>query len=158
VIVTIVACRNCNGTAHHWVMSEPTLLELRRIKRLTGLTARTLEPALNDGDPDAMAALLDLLHRRQNIIIPFDEIDLDFDGFDMKPDAEEEQAAKVKQAAAQAAGGPVGKPADPPPAPRPMPVPGPVPTAMTIPNGAPSTAESTAWSATTPPVSGGTSD
>ncbi|MGW9025925.1 hypothetical protein ACWGQ5_17315 [Streptomyces sp. NPDC055722] len=135
MIVKIGRCKNCNGAPHERVFDQPTLLELRRIKKLTGLTANTMDQAINEADPDALAALLDLLHRRNNIILSWDEIDLDFNAFEMRPDAEEQEAA-----AAQAEN-PAGKHAAPP----------------TTPNGDPNAAASTEWSSTTPSDSGATS-
>ncbi|MEU1596209.1 hypothetical protein ABZ468_25955 [Streptomyces sp. NPDC005708] len=135
MIVKIARCRNCNGAQHNWIFDQPTLLELRRIKKLTGLSAVTMGDAIDEGDPDAMAALLDLLHRRQNIVIPWDEIDLDFDALDMRPDAEDQEVA------AQAESNPGGKHAAPP----------------TTPSGAPTEAGSTPWSAPMPSDFGATS-
>ncbi|UNZ20629.1 hypothetical protein [Streptomyces sp. 891-h] len=137
MIAKIDKCRNC-GTPHEWVYDEPTLLELRRIKKMFGWTARGFQEAMVDGDPDAMACLLDLLHRRDGVEIPFDAIDVDFTGFDMIDDEEEKEAARLAEAAA---GKPAAAPVDPTP----------------ILNGALSTVGSTDRSGTIPPAFGGTS-
>jgi len=136
MIVEIEKCRNCD-IPHRWLYNEPTLMELRRIKQLTGWTARGLETALEETEPEAFAALLDLLHRREGIEIPFEQIDLDFDGFDMKPDKEEEEADPQI--------GQQGEPGKP------------LPAANPTGNGLPQTAESTDNSAAIPPAFGGTS-
>lgn len=70
------------------------------IKKLTGMRANEFAEAGDTGDPEALAALLYVLHKREKVTIPFEEVDLDFGDFDMVPTEEElEEAKKVEEAA-----------------------------------------------------------
>lgn len=90
--IKINKCLNC-GTAHDWPYDQPTLRELRRIKARTAMNSREYGEGLTGGDPEATTALIDLLHRREGIELRWDDIDLDFDDFDIVPTAMEEAAA-----------------------------------------------------------------
>lgn len=92
MIVTVEKCVNCD-TAHEWLFDAPSLKELRVIKKLTGMGQVAFAAAGDDGDPEALAALLYILHRRSKIDVPFDDIDLDFKGFDMRLTDEEQREA-----------------------------------------------------------------
>jgi hypothetical protein len=93
-VIKIKECLNC-GTDHEWLFSGATLKELRSIKQLTGMNAAAFAEAGDEGDPDALAALLYVLHKREKIVIPFDDIDLDLSNFKM--DATEEELAEIKK-------------------------------------------------------------
>lgn len=90
-MITIKECLNC-GINHEWLFEGATLKELRLIKKLTGMGQRAFAQAGDDGDPEALAALIYLLHKRDKITIPFDDVDLDFTKFDMKATEDEEKA------------------------------------------------------------------
>jgi len=62
------------------------------IKALTGMSAAEFAEAGDTGDPDALAALLCVLHKRNGITIALDDVDIDFSDFDMVPTAEEQAA------------------------------------------------------------------
>lgn len=95
-IVRIKNCLNC-GIAHEWVFTGPTLKELRLIKSLTSLSAVQFAAAGDEADPDALAALLVVLHKRDKINVSFDDVDLDFEDFEMQlTDEEADQQAKLE--------------------------------------------------------------
>lgn len=102
MIVTVKKCLNC-GVDHEWLFEVPTLQELRVIKKLTGMGQKAFAAAGDDGDPEALAALLYILHKRSRIEIPFDDIDLDFSGFDMKLTEEEQREADALEKRMEAA-------------------------------------------------------
>lgn len=87
-VIKIEKCLNC-GTKHEWLFSGATLKELRRIKELTGMNGKKFAEAGDELEPEALAALVDLLHKRDKITVPFADIDLDFNDFDMQPTEEE---------------------------------------------------------------------
>jgi hypothetical protein len=66
-----------------------TLKELRVIKKLTGMGQKAFAEAGDEGDPEALAALIYVLHKRDRINIPFDDVDLDFTKFTMEPTEQE---------------------------------------------------------------------
>lgn len=101
--ITIKKCLTCD-IAHEWLFSGATLKELRMIKQLTGMNAAEFGTAGDDGDPDALAALLYVLHKREKITVPFEDIDVDFADFQMEATDEElaamaELEEKMKAAA-----------------------------------------------------------
>lgn len=93
-LVTIRDCLNCD-IDHEWMFESMSLRELRMIKKLTGMGQKAFAEAGDEGDPEAIAALIYVLHRRSKITIPFDDVDLDFTKFTMEPTEQElkEQAA-----------------------------------------------------------------
>lgn len=90
MIITIKDCLNCH-VDHEWIFDGATLKELRLIKKLTGMGQTAFAAAGDEGDPDALAALLYILHLRSKITVPFDEIDLDFSRFDMSLTEQEQR-------------------------------------------------------------------
>jgi hypothetical protein len=96
--ININKCANC-GIKHQWLFDAPTLKELRDIKKLTGMGGNAFTQASEDGDPEALAALIYVLHKRDKITLPFDDVDLDFNELEIEP-TEEEKAAVEKEAAA----------------------------------------------------------
>jgi hypothetical protein len=87
-LVTIRDCLNCE-IDHEWLFESMTLKELRVIKKLTGMGQRAFAEAGDEGDPEALAALIYVLHKRDRINIPFDDVDLDFTKFTMEPTEQE---------------------------------------------------------------------
>jgi hypothetical protein len=87
-LVTIRDCLNCE-IDHEWLFESMTLKELRVIKKLTGMGQRAFAEAGDEGDPEALAALIYVLHKRDKILIPFDDVDLDFTKFTMEPTEQE---------------------------------------------------------------------
>jgi hypothetical protein len=100
-VITLRSCLNC-GIDHEWIFTGATLKELRLIKTLTGMNQKEFAEAGDEGDPEALAALLYLLHRRDKITVPFDDVDLDFTRFEMVL-TEEEQKEQAELEAAMAA-------------------------------------------------------
>ncbi len=98
-IISIKRCLNCSGkdrpVSHEWLFDGATLKELRMIKQLTGMRAGEFAEAGDEGDPEATAALLYVLHQRIRITVPFEEIDLDFNDFKMEPT--ETELAEMKK-------------------------------------------------------------
>ena len=104
--VRVKKCLNC-GVAHEWFFEGMTLQELRLIKQITGLRPNDFSEAADDMDPDAIAAMLYVLHRRDKINVLFDDVDLDFKDFEIEATEEElaqiaELEAKMEAAAAEA--------------------------------------------------------
>lgn len=89
--VKIKNCLNC-GVEHDWEFDGMTLREMREVKKKTGLKVVEFAKAGDDGDPEAIAALIYILHKRNKIVLPFDDVDLDFNDFEIVP-TDEEQAA-----------------------------------------------------------------
>jgi hypothetical protein len=93
-IIKIDQCLNCSGkdspVSHEFLFDGLTLRELRDIKKITGMGQAQFAVAGDEGDPEALAALLWIMHKRQKILIPFDDVDLDFDHFEMILTAEEQ--------------------------------------------------------------------
>lgn len=87
--IHIKDCPNCSGADHDWDYGAPTLKELRRIKAVTSLGLRDFGDGVVTADADALTALVDLLHRRDGVELRWDDIDLNFDGFEITPNAEE---------------------------------------------------------------------
>lgn len=90
-LITVNNCLNC-GIKHEWLFSGATLKELRVIKKITGMGQAAFAAAGDEGDPEALAALLYILHNRDKIKVPFDDIDLDFEQFSMEPTEDEKEA------------------------------------------------------------------
>jgi hypothetical protein len=88
-MITVKDCLNC-GVDHEWVFTGVTLKELRDIKSLTGMSQKQFAEAGDEGDPEALAALLYILHKRDKIKVLFDDVDLDFSGFSMELTKEEQ--------------------------------------------------------------------
>jgi hypothetical protein len=96
-LITINNCCNC-GVAHEWIFEGLRLKELRSVKKLTGLNGMAFEEAAEQSDPEALAALIWILHKRDKITIPFDDVDLDFTDFDMAETEDERQAREAAEA------------------------------------------------------------
>lgn len=99
--IKISKCLNCD-IAHEWLFDAPTLKELRSIKKLTGMNGNDFMDASDSGDPEALAALIYILHVRDGIKIPFDDVDLDFATLDIQPTEDEKEAEAKAVAAMQA--------------------------------------------------------
>jgi len=87
-LVTIKDCLNCD-IDHEWLFESMTLRELRVIKKLTGMGQKAFAEAGDEGDPEALAALIYILHKRDKINVPFADVDLDFTKFTMEPTEQE---------------------------------------------------------------------
>ena len=87
-LVTIRECLNCD-IDHEWLFESMTLKELRLIKKLPGMGQKAFAEAGDEGDPEALAALIYVLHKRDKIVIPFEDVDLDFTKFKMEPTEQE---------------------------------------------------------------------
>jgi CHAT domain-containing protein len=94
-----------------------TLRELRMIKNLTGMRAGEFAEASDEMDPDAIAALIYVLHQRDKISVAFEEVDLDFKDFEIEATEQEKkemaEMEKRAQAAADAAQAPKVHPSGP---------------------------------------------
>jgi len=89
-LITIENCENCH-VDHEWIFDGAKLSELRMIKKLTGMSQRAFAEAGDEGDPEALAALIYILHLRDKIKVPFEKIDLDFKHFKMEPTEQEQK-------------------------------------------------------------------
>lgn len=154
MFITITKCLvpECKGTSHKWEFERPTLREIQRIETATGLDLDQWAEGLNEAlgtftsvGIKATLALVDILHRRDGIKVPFEDIDLDPALIDISFEGDDDQAEGEDQEDGEGKG--------PAPAPTsPHPEPGSDST-----SGPSSEAESTPRSSTTPPTSGGTS-
>jgi hypothetical protein len=90
-IFRIKECLTCH-VPHEWLFTSTRLKELRTIKALTGMSAAEFAEAGDAGDPDALSALICVLHKRDGINIALDDVDIDFDDFETIPTAEEKAA------------------------------------------------------------------
>ena len=106
-IVKIDQCLNCSSATkpanHEWLFDGLTLKELRDIKKVTGMGQAAFAEAGDDGDPEALAALIWILHKRNKTLIPFDDVDLDFNHFEMVLTADEQKEYDKAEAAKKAA-------------------------------------------------------
>lgn len=99
--VRIKKCLTC-GVAHEWFFDGVDLKEQRMIKRLTGMRAKEFAEAGDAGDPDALAALIVILHARDKIKLGFEDANIDFNDFEMEA-TDEELAAIAEMEAREAA-------------------------------------------------------
>lgn len=79
----------CKGQTHEWAFTQPRLKELRVLQAKTGMTLQKFMDELNEMSAEAITALVDLLHRRDGIDLRWDDIDVDFDGFELTQTEEE---------------------------------------------------------------------
>lgn len=101
-VIRIKKCLLC-GVKHEWMFDGATLKELRVIKQLTGMNARQFAESGDDLDPDAIAALLVILHQRDKINASLDDVDIDFNDFAMDPTEDEKKAIEELEAQMQKA-------------------------------------------------------
>ncbi|HYS43631.1 MAG TPA: hypothetical protein VEM32_06585 [Geobacteraceae bacterium] len=60
------------------------------VKRLTGMNGLDFSNAFKVMDPDALAALMVILHARDKIKVSIDDVNIDFDDFGMEITPEEQ--------------------------------------------------------------------
>lgn len=99
MIITVKRCRVdvCEGADHKFEFDRPTAREILRIEQASGMDIDTwsdgLTGALNKvaAKPAllAMLALVDILHRRDGIKVPFEDIDVDLMDLDIELEAGE---------------------------------------------------------------------
>lgn len=88
---------DCDGADHKWEIERPTLREFRFIQETVGLDPDQFEAAMNEGGTiqsiDAVLVLLAILHRRDRVIVPFEDIDADLAHLEFlfDPEAEPEE-------------------------------------------------------------------
>lgn len=125
MIITIEKCLvpQCEGAAHRWEFERPTLREIERMEDVAGIdidqfaTGLTdvLQPGVSRLAIKATLALADILHRRDGIRVPYEDIDIDIGDFDIHVD--ETDVEEGVQADADGEGkDPVPTPDSPPPA------------------------------------------
>lgn len=128
IIINGCVISECEGGDHKWEFERPTLRELKRIQDLIGMNIEEFETGMNamlSGDLtskgiDMLLALVDLLHRRDGLRVPYDDIDVDFPTMDFEfddhelPDEPSEQGDEGKDLApTKGSQSPVGE-AEPP--------------------------------------------
>lgn len=99
MIITVRNCRVdvCGGADHKFEFDRPTAREILRIEQSSGMDIDTwsdgLNGALNKAAVSsallAMLALVDILHRREGIKVPFEDIDVDLMDLDIELEAGE---------------------------------------------------------------------
>lgn len=153
MIITLSNCLvpACEGGDHKWEFERPTIRELKRIETATGMDVETFFQGLGDVETtgvtskalDAILALVDVLHRRDGLRVPFEDIDVDFPSFgiEFQPGETDEDEDEEGKGPAPA------ETSRPPAAEVPGSGSGPAPAE-----------ESTPSSSPTPPASGGGSD
>lgn len=100
--IKVKDCLTCH-VGHDWLFTGATLKELRAIKQATGLTLKGFAAAADDGDPDAIAALVWILHKREKINVAFDDVDIDFGDFEQVLTDEEKAAIEEAEREAREA-------------------------------------------------------
>lgn len=161
MIITINRCLvpECDGASHKWEFEAPTLREIQRMEQVSGISidqfAGGLDDALDAGITsagiNAVLALVDMLHRRDGVRVPFEEIDVSPTDFQMDFEVGELEANGDEAEETESGEGkdPAPTPDSPPPA-EPAPA---------EPASGPETVEgSEARSSSTPTGSGGGSD
>lgn len=161
MIITIRNCKvkGCDGVDHKFEFDRPTAREILRIETATGLDIDMFASGLDGAMAKvaakpallAMLALTDILHRREGIVVPFDDIDVDLGAFDIGLEAGE----IPEDAEADAAGGETGKDGPAPTRPSPRRAAG---AGQGSRSGAAKKAASARRSTPTPPSSGGSTD
>jgi hypothetical protein len=116
MIITIQKCLvpQCEGAAHKWEFQRPTLRELERMEDVAGIdvdqfaTGLTdvLSPGVSRLAIKATLALADILHRRDGVRVPYEDIDIDIGDFDIavdetdiEPDGQAEEDGEGKDPA-----------------------------------------------------------
>lgn len=106
MIITSKNCLvpECEGANHRWEFERPTAREILRIQQASGQDIDAWSDGLNgisDGVSEkallAALALVDILHRRGGVRVPFDDIDVDLYNLDFEMEAgevDEEPAAE----------------------------------------------------------------
>jgi len=154
MIITIQKCLvpQCDGASHRWEFERPTLREIERMEDAAGIdidqfaTGLTdvLSPGVSRLAIKATLALADILHRRDGVRVPYEDIDIDIGDFDIAVDETDVEPAEPE--ADSEGKGPAPAPTSPP---REEPAPA-------EPGSGPATAEeSEPKSSTTPTGSGG---
>jgi dihydroxyacid dehydratase/phosphogluconate dehydratase len=98
-IIKVKDCLNCH-IPHEWDFEGFTLKEMRTVKKLTGMSGKAYGDAASEMDPEAIAVMVYVLHTRDKIKIPFNDIDLDFSDFEMEETEEETKAREAAEAEA----------------------------------------------------------
>jgi hypothetical protein len=100
-------CPPCNGIPHEWDFRSLLLSEQRIVLAKTGIKGRqAFGQALEEEDPEAWTALMDIMHRRSGIAVRWEEIDLDMEAIDVSLTDEEkaslspEDLAEIEKAEA----------------------------------------------------------
>lgn len=96
MIITIQRCLvpQCEGATHRWEFERPTLREIERMEDAAGIDIDQFATGLNDVlSPGvsrmaikATLALADILHRRDGVRVPYEDIDIDIGDFDIAVD------------------------------------------------------------------------
>lgn len=99
MIITLNNCSTpeCEGASHRWEFERPTLREIQRIETTTGLDAEQFfagmdsagEGGITSVGIKAILALVDVLHRRDGVRAPFEDIDVDIVDFAIEFEAGE---------------------------------------------------------------------
>ena len=125
MIITIERCLvpQCEGAAHRWEFQRPTLRELERMEDAAGIDvdqfATGLSDILSPGASrlaiKATLALADILHRRDGIRVPYEDIDIDVEEADLEEPGEAAEDGEGKDPAPTAPSHPRGEaaPAEP---------------------------------------------
>lgn len=95
----VAECRTRGATEHKWEFERPTAREIQRMQKIAGMELDKWGLALQaDGmgseKIDAALVLVDILHRRDGIIVPFEDIDLDLFDLDFAVDPDPDEAAE----------------------------------------------------------------
>jgi hypothetical protein len=109
----------CEGVDHRWEFERPTLREILRIQKVSGLDIDAWSDGLNEfGEGvsaqmiDSILALIDILHRRIGVRVPFEEIDVDLGAFDFI--LEDHELEQIQDEGQEDAGGEVDEGKDAP--------------------------------------------
>jgi hypothetical protein len=93
------------GTEYEWDSDRLLVAEARELKVLTGFTPPRWMAALDEQDPDAMAALIYLAKKRAGESLRFSDLDtLDYHDFDFEvvaPEADQEPSEQTSDGTGQ---------------------------------------------------------
>jgi hypothetical protein len=83
-IIKNCLCPPCGGASHEWDYRSLLLSEMRVVTAKTGIKGNeAFGEAIESEDPEALTALIDILHRRAGVAVRWEEIDLDPEDFDV---------------------------------------------------------------------------
>lgn len=103
MLITLSTCLvpECKaaGRSHSWEFERPTMQELLKIQEVLELDPDQFEEALNEGFSArairAVIMLVNLLHKREGILVSFEDTDLDMEYLDFVHDPTPEPDAPV---------------------------------------------------------------
>lgn len=102
-LIRVKNCLNCDGASHEWVFTSPTLRETREVlETKAGQSVQEFLDGLDTMNGSTFTALMFLLHKRIGVVLKWQDVDLDFEAFDIEDTEEELAEAKAAEEAGKA--------------------------------------------------------